>query len=86
MRIGGAPAAVEDGDAELIDEDALEERAEGLTGRADRRSPPTPLPERGRRAAELRVLGFGIGRRSSSRLSAMQLPVTIVREPDGQFS
>ena len=81
-----ALAAVEDGDAEPIDEDALEERlAEGLTDEeltGDRR--PTPLPEPGADVLqELHVLGFGIGRKKLEQaVRELQLPVTIVREPD----
>jgi stage III sporulation protein SpoIIIAA len=81
-----ALAAVDDDAAEPGDEDMFEERLidgeseEELTG--DRR--PTPLPEPGADVLqELRVLGFGIGRKKLEQaVRELQLPVTIVREPD----
>jgi len=81
-----ALAAVDGEGAESADDDLLAEELtdeltdEELTG--DRR--PTPLPAPGSNVLqELRVLGFGIGRKKLEQaVRELQLPVTIVREAD----
>jgi len=81
-----ALATVNEDGAERLDGDAADESMdefiteEELTG--DRR--PTPLPEPGSNVLqELRVLGFGIGRKKLEQaVRELQLPVTVVREAD----